>query len=135
MPCNCTLDIQIKSPRNIYVYVIVYLKINILWESDLKKSDLKKKNWYICRYKSLLVFESNFFWRNIYIFFVIFHYSKKSGKTGRHYPNQPILSKIPNSPILNSHHHTVMAGGITFPDNNGPYVRTAVQTTTTNNFG
>merc|ERR1719510_2877901 len=64
-----------------------------------------------------------------------FYYSKKTGKTGRHYPNQPILAKVPNSPILNSHHHTVMAGGITFPDNNGPYVRTAVQTTTTNNFG
>lgn len=51
-----------------------------------------------------------------------FYYSKKSGKTGRHFhqhsryheaPNAPLPS-LPDSPTLNSFHHTVMAGGPVF---------------------
>ena len=45
-----------------------------------------------------------------------FYYSKKSGRTGRHFPStgaQPVPPpRVPNSPVLNSHHHTVMAGGV-----------------------
>ena len=40
-----------------------------------------------------------------------FYYSKKSGRTGRHCPPPVPPRDLPNSPVLNSHHHTVMAGG------------------------
>ena len=39
-----------------------------------------------------------------------FYYSKKSGKTGRHFPHPVAPPRLPSSPTLNSHHHTVMAG-------------------------
>ena len=56
-------------------------------------------------------------------------FSKKSGKTGRHYPphQNQVLPKVPNSPTLNSQYHTVMAGGMNFQEGNGPSVR-SVQT-------
>ena len=52
-------------------------------------------------------------------------FSKKSGKTGRHYPphQNQVLPKVPNSPTLNSQYHTVMAGGMNFQEGNGPFVR------------
>ena len=40
-----------------------------------------------------------------------FYYSKKSGKTGRHFPHPVPPPILPNSPTLNSHHHTVITGG------------------------
>ena len=49
-----------------------------------------------------------------------FYYSKKSGRTGRHCPppQVPPTRDLPNSPVLNSHHHTVMAGGFFRNSNN-----------------
>ena len=59
-----------------------------------------------------------------------FYYSKKSGRTGRHFPSaglQPVPPpRVPNSPVLNSHHHTVMAGGL-FRSNNSASAQSNVR--------
>jgi hypothetical protein len=56
-----------------------------------------------------------------------FYYNKKSGRSGRqHMSARPVPTpRVPNSPTLNSHHHTVVAGGLELEDQvvpNGPTV-------------